>query len=45
VIMGRVSDVSNIQTSYIVPALCFIVVFFFALKNGKVKSVKMGASH
>ncbi len=45
VIMGRVSDLSNIQTSYIVPALCFIVVFYFALKNSNVKQVKLGASH
>jgi MFS transporter, FHS family, L-fucose permease len=45
VIMGRVSDMSNIQTSYIVPALCFIIVLYFALKNGKVKDIKLGTSH
>ena len=45
VIMGRVSDMSNIQTSYIVPALCFIVVLYFALKNSNVKQVKLGTSH
>jgi FHS family L-fucose permease-like MFS transporter len=33
VIMGRVSDVSSIQTAYIVPLLCFFVVGFFALRT------------
>lgn len=45
VIMGRVSDISNIQVSYIVPAVCFIVVLIFAIKNLKVGNVKLGASH
>ena len=45
VIMGRISDVTNIQTSYIVPALCFTVVLYFALKNAKVKHIKLGSSH
>ncbi|MFN3849712.1 MAG: L-fucose:H+ symporter permease [Spirosomataceae bacterium] len=45
VIMGRVSDISNIQVSYIVPAVCFIVVLIFAIKNLKVDNVKLGASH
>ena len=33
VIMGRVSDMSSIQTAYIVPALCFFVVLFFSLRT------------
>ncbi len=45
VIQGYISDRTNIQTSYIVPALCFIVVLYFALKNAKVKHVKLGTSH
>ncbi len=45
VIMGRVSDISNIQFSYIVPALCFFVILYFAMKNGSVKNVKLGKAH
>ncbi len=33
VIMGQVSDVSSIQTAYIVPAACFLVVLYFALRT------------
>ncbi len=44
-IMGAVSDRSSIQASYIVPAVCFLVILFFAFKNFKVKSVKLAASH
>jgi FHS family L-fucose permease-like MFS transporter len=45
VIMGSVSDASNIQTAYIVPALCFGVILYFAVKNINVKEIKMVASH
>lgn len=45
VIMGRISDMSNIQRAYIVPAVCFLVVFYFALKNLNVKKVKLVVSH
>lgn len=45
VIMGWVSDNSNIQIAYIVPAVCFCVVFYFALTNLKIKGVKMGTAH
>jgi MFS transporter, FHS family, L-fucose permease len=38
IIMGSLSDHSNIQVSYVVPALCFIVVFYFALKNLKTET-------
>ena len=38
-IMGKISDLSNIQTAFIVPAVCFLVVFFFAIsKNNKVEN-------
>jgi MFS transporter, FHS family, L-fucose permease len=45
VIMGAVSDASNIQTAYIVPALCFVVILYFAIRNINVKEIKMVASH
>ena len=45
VIMGRVSDASNIQTAYSVPALCFLVILYFAVKNVSVKEIKMVVSH
>jgi FHS family L-fucose permease-like MFS transporter len=45
VIMGQVSDVSSIQTAYIVPGLCFIVVLYFALRNASIKNVTLGTSH
>lgn len=45
VIMGQVSDISSIQTAYIVPAVCFLVVLYFAIRNGSVKNVTLGTSH
>jgi len=45
VIMGHVSDLSNIQTSYLVPAVCFIVIFLFAIKNSKVRDIELALSH
>ena len=45
VIMGRVSDNSSIQFAYIVPALCLLGVLFFAIKNMKIKNVKLTAAH
>ncbi len=45
VIMGRLSDATNIQTAYIVPAVCFIVVFYFAIKNLKVRDLKLSVAH
>ncbi len=48
VIMGRVSDVTNIQLSYLVPAACFFVIFYFAIKNANIKSVtvsRTGGGH
>ncbi|HCL83252.1 MAG TPA: L-fucose:H+ symporter permease [Chitinophagaceae bacterium] len=45
VIMGRVSDASSIQTAYVVPAACFIVVLLFALKNIDVEKLKLSMAH
>lgn len=44
VIMGGVSDVTNIQLSYLVPASCFFVVLYFAIKNAKATSVVVSRS-
>ncbi len=44
-IMGRVSDASTIQLAYSIPALCFLVVFYFAIKNAKVKNITMVSGH
>ncbi|WP_423146222.1 L-fucose:H+ symporter permease [Rubrolithibacter danxiaensis] len=44
-IMGLISDSSNIQTAYIVPAMCFVVILYFAVKNLQVKQLKMAVSH
>jgi MFS transporter, FHS family, L-fucose permease len=45
VIMGRVSDLTSIQTAYIVPALCFFVVFYFALRNYAARKVQLTVAH
>ena len=38
-VLGYISDVThNIQTGYIVPLVCFIVVFWFGWKGHQVKS-------
>ncbi|MGN8072233.1 L-fucose:H+ symporter permease [Mucilaginibacter sp. 22184] len=44
-ILGFISDKSNIQTAYLVPAVCFLVVLYFAYKNLKVKDVKLSVAH
>ncbi|MFY7828750.1 MAG: L-fucose:H+ symporter permease [Flectobacillus sp.] len=45
VIMGRISDVSSIQTAYIVPLVCFIVVLFFAVKTKSSKGALANSGH
>lgn len=45
VIMGRLSDATNIQTAYSVPAICFIVVFYFAVRNLKVRDLQLTVAH
>ena len=32
-LMGRISDATSIQTAYIVPLLCFVVVLYFGLRG------------
>ena len=41
VIMGRISDVSNIQFAYIVPALCMLMVLYFGVRNMRRKEYKL----
>jgi FHS family L-fucose permease-like MFS transporter len=38
-IMGLVIDLVNVQIAYLVPAICFAYIFYFAYKNLRVKSV------
>lgn len=45
VIMGYVSDKSNIQTAYLVPAACFVVVAWFALKSKTKDPVEIAIHH
>ena len=45
VIMGYVSDKSNIQTAYLVPAACFVVVAWFALKSKSKDPVEIAVHH
>ncbi len=45
VIMGRVSDASNIQVAYVVPAVCILMVLYFAIKNISVENLKLSPSH
>jgi FHS family L-fucose permease-like MFS transporter len=44
-IMGRISDMSNIQWAYLVPGFCFLGIFLFARKNLKIKELAVGAGH
>ncbi|MBD1394792.1 L-fucose:H+ symporter permease [Mucilaginibacter glaciei] len=44
-VMGRISDASNIQLSYLVPGVSFIMILWFAVNNLKVKKVAIVAGH
>ncbi len=44
-IMGRVSDATNIQMAYSVPAVCFLMVLYFAYKNLNVEKITLTTSH
>lgn len=40
-VMGRISDISNIRTAFVVPLVCYVYIFYFAVsgyKPGKVAS-------
>ena len=45
VIMGRISDVSNIQLAYIVPAICMLMVLYFGVRNMRRKEYKLSVVH
>ena len=34
-VMGRISDLSNIQRAFIVPLVCYIYILYFALSGFK----------
>ena len=34
-IMGRISDATNIRTAFIVPLLCYLYIFYFAVNGYK----------
>ncbi len=44
-IMGKVSDMSNIQFAYLVPIICFLYILYFAYKNMKVKKLAFVGVH
>lgn len=44
-IMGQISDLSNIQWAYLVPAFCFLGIFLFARSNLKVKELAVTTGH
>lgn len=45
VVMGKVSDMTNMQLAYIIPIFAFIVIFFFAMKNLSAKGVSLVQGH
>lgn len=45
VLMGRLSDRTDIQIAYAVPAVCFAVIFYFALTNIRVGKIKLSVAH
>ena len=38
-VMGKLSDATNIQHSYLIPAICFVVVLYFAIIQGREKTI------
>jgi MFS transporter, FHS family, L-fucose permease len=44
-LLATVSDMSNIRVAYLMPLICFAYIFYFALKNIKVKTVQQAISH
>jgi FHS family L-fucose permease-like MFS transporter len=45
VIMGMVSDRSNMQIAYVVPAVCMLMVLYFAIKNLGIVDLKLSSNH
>ena len=44
-LLGRISDMSNIRVAYMMPLICFAYIFYFALKNINIKNVETVVSH
>ncbi|PAW94361.1 L-fucose:H+ symporter permease [Mucilaginibacter sp. MD40] len=44
-IMGKISDLTNIQFSYIVPCICFAAILWFGIKNLRVKKLDVVNAH
>ncbi len=44
-LLGRVSDMSTIRVAYLMPLICFAYIFYFGLKNIRVKAVQQVVSH
>lgn len=44
-LLGVVSDRTNIRIAYLVPLICFAYIFFFAFKNIRIKNVQQAISH
>ena len=44
-LLGFLADRTNIQWAYLVPALCFVYIFFYALKRVKIKDLTLTAGH
>ena len=37
-IMGKIADVSGYSWAFIVPAICYLYIFFYAVKGSKLRS-------
>ena len=44
-IMGKVSDLTNIRYAYLVPIISFVYIFYFALNNLRVKKLDIVSAH
>lgn len=45
IFMGWIADKFNMATGFIIPLVCFMVIFFFGIKGYKVKSLETGISN
>jgi FHS family L-fucose permease-like MFS transporter len=44
-LLGLVTDKVNIRVAYLIPVICFAYIFFFALKNIRVKNIQQVSAH
>jgi len=44
-LLGYIADKTNIQWAYVVPALCFVYIFFYSWKRIKTKDLTLSAGH